>query len=71
MGVGLNYPEKPGQERELEMASKKIELTEPQIRALLHAINVNEGTYWGTEEDAEIKRELAVLERVREKLENA
>ena len=52
------------------MANKKIELTQPQIIALLHAINVNEGTYWGNDDmEAEIKRELAVLERVREKLE--
>ena len=53
------------------MATKKIELTEAQINALIHAINVNEGTYWGSEEDAETKRELAVLERVLTKLENA
>lgn len=54
------------------MATKKIELTEAQVTAILHAINVNEGTYWGYDDmDAEIKRELAVLERVRIKLENA
>jgi hypothetical protein len=62
---------KAGRTKGTEMATKKIELTAAQIRALIHAINVNEGTYWGTEEDAETKRELAVLERVLIKLENA
>lgn len=53
------------------MANKKVELTPAQVIALLHAINVNEGTYWGNDDiDAEVKRELATLERVREKLES-
>jgi hypothetical protein len=54
-----------------EMSSKKIELTEAQILALIHAIEITEGSFSGYELEAEDKRELAVLERVLTKLENA
>ena len=53
------------------MATKKIELTEPQILALIHAIEITEGSFAGYDIDADDKRELAVLERVLTKLENA
>ena len=53
------------------MSSKKIELTEAQILALIHAIEITEGSFSGYELEAEDKRELAVLERVLTKLENA
>ena len=59
------------EEKETEMASKKIELTEAQILALIHAIEITEGSFAGFELEAEDKRELAVLERVLTKLENA
>lgn len=53
------------------MATKKIELTEAQILALIHAIEITEGSFAGFELFAEDKRELAVLDRVLTKLENA
>jgi hypothetical protein len=50
---------------------KIIKLTESQILALIHAIENTDGLYAGTDMSAQEKREMAVLDRVREKLELA
>jgi hypothetical protein len=72
IALNWNHPEKPGTKGKQEMATKKVELTENQILAILTAIQIHEDSYAGFPKDElrdwGVNRELLALRQVVAKL---